>query len=272
MSKDDQEPQLIMPVTAPPKIVQRQVDDIKRGAAISQGGQATNMPVLEAFQAFLEQERRKGRAKLAMLTWTYLLLLVLICLGGYLGVSSLMNTMQDDLTDVQGTSISALNTVSNIAASSEIMENQLLSLKKELRNSQQEKQELIASLDSLKTAHESKVNELNDVLSTLEVENASLRQAVSSLETSVGQLGLGPEIRNSPAVMEAQQDTPASTTEPLVMVPRLPELDTLDPASTPVSRVSKPVRDAQSVELPVAVNTDQGESEVNLRIPEIILE
>ena len=195
--------------------------------AIDAGGKS--LPVLEAFQEFLEAERERTRKKMRALITSFVVLLLL--LAGTVGGLAyfLMNRVNDDLDDVRGRfgdlrKIS-LQTRNDAGKAMDMAKEETERLRKEMEQKRladvrAAEQRLSDQAKHTRTQMRELDRELarfDEVLRMLELENTTLRADLGTVESRVLTLASPPSARvtpSSPTTTVAFSITPRGADRP----------------------------------------------------------
>jgi hypothetical protein len=172
------------------------------GSIIRTGDEALDedMPVLNAFRQFLDQERRRARRQMIGLIALFTVLLLALAGGGAWYVRTLLRRMGDDienskirLAEEQLSTVSNLQTVARTA----------VSLKKDVMDTRKAS----VVLQEKVQAQSGELNKLLDTITTLEIQNSTLQRSMRLLDAK----------REKPAYRPDLE--PVAAPEPVIPVP-----------------------------------------------------
>jgi len=164
-------------------------------SALDAGGRS--LPVLEAFQEFLDAERARTRKKMMALTTSFVVLLVLLA-GAVGGLAYfLMNRVNDDMDDVRGRFGSlrqlSLQTRNDAGKAMDLARAEAQRLREDMERervagTEFATQQISKQADLTRTqmaALDQKLARLDEVLGMLELENTTLRTDLGTVESRV---------------------------------------------------------------------------------------
>lgn len=168
-----------------------------------------SLPVLEAFQQFLEAERHRTRNRMLMLTGFFVVLLLLI-LGGTLFTGMLLfqrvdrdvSAVREDLRDVRTQNHQAQGRSREAVAD---LARQADRLKASLVDERTRIADVSSRFDQREAVLQETLAEMREVLDMLQVENSSLKQDLGELE--------GKWSRLAAAELSAPQQPATATTQ-----------------------------------------------------------
>jgi len=212
--------------TLPPKVVKTKV--IKAGGAGGDGeglapfarhgslSHVRTLPVLAAFQDFLNTERKRSRRRLLALWAVFVVLFVLLAgsafVGGLLFYSRMSSDMLDVREDVAALEQRALDVKQRTEASLNGFAEETQTFRGEFERRTQAFSLEKAGLTDAVARTDKEMKSLRDALVRLEVENKILR---ADLERAGKALSAGIEdVRRTVAGQRAQSDEPTTDDEP----------------------------------------------------------
>jgi len=149
-----------------------------------------SLPVLEAFQEFLEVERAKTRRRLLVLSLSYLFLLAVIISGGLFGGMIVIRRFNANIQKVQDNFQLVQNDVSNLKAQalksradtdtlSARLSEEAIKIRTDLGSSSDEtKNKILSQVNT----HDDRISKMDDKLLSLQKENATLRNSLISMQ------------------------------------------------------------------------------------------
>jgi len=166
----------------PPKTVSVQLSRRQFGLAQT----PESLPVLEAFQQFLDAERRRARNRMIGLTAFFLVLLVAVLGAAFYVGMFFFNQMGQDVSGVQADVQSLKNTADAVREDNEARVAGLSGETRQLRERAEAGTEALSELririETGRTQFDEKLSGVQDIVSMLEVENASLKEELHNLD------------------------------------------------------------------------------------------
>lgn len=162
-----------------------------------------SLPVLEAFQAFLENERKKARRRMIALTAFALVVMAAAAGSGFLLV---YRQTQKTVTDVERINLRTEALAASVAATEKQKDDELKALESRYSDESRRIIEEYTALQDAQTALSGKVSDsssalesIEERLNRLETENEALRVQLASLV-----------VNTEPAPVSLRQEQPAS--------------------------------------------------------------
>lgn len=182
------------PLPLPPKSVQiearRRVEavDPRPGAP----GNLSGMPVLGAFQKFLEVERRKTRVRMMALTALFVVILIAVGIAGGLVVYWMAGDVDQEVMSVK-TQIDTVQAVSaKVQADSEARASaaarKASAIERELERERELRAKERVELETQVAHHKEKISALQESLQSVEGRNAKLSREFAAVQTALPQL------------------------------------------------------------------------------------
>lgn len=182
------------------QIERRQVAGIQRAPG--------SLPVLEAFQAFLENEQRKARRRMLAVTALAVLLLCAASGAGFMLVRQQLRQAAADFEAVGSRTDAIAETVDTLKRDQDA---ELLALENRFRD---ESNQIIAQYSSLQQEQQALADTINNSpLKTLEERFMRLETENEALQERLATLVMGGEPARTPAAAAPVED-PSSTTSP----------------------------------------------------------
>ena len=189
-----------MPDEMPPRILKQEFEQKDADAAhavttrgdLSPAAAVESLPVLEAFQTFLEEERRQARRRLAAICLAFLVLLVAVSASGvFLGWSYLVD-FREDFASVE-TRLSNFRDDSsavNVAVHEALTEvsKETKALKERFETGNDSLAAAQKDIDAIRSGFGSDVDSVRGVLDMLQAENTALRESIGDLRGELPQL------------------------------------------------------------------------------------
>jgi hypothetical protein len=197
------------------QIERRQVAGIQRAPG--------SLPVLEAFQAFLENEQRKARRRMLAVTAFAALLLCAVAGGGFVLVQQQLRRAAVDVAAVGTRTDAIAATIENLKRDQDA---ELLELENRFRD---ESSQIIAQYSSLQQAQQALAEKFNsDSLETLEARLLRLEAENETLQSRLASLTSGPIV-----TAPAEQVSPSAPQDE-----RLPDAVDTPPGPVTTAEVS----------------------------------
>ncbi len=144
------------------------------------------LPVLEAFQEFLAEERRLMRRRLRLLTAAFVAILLILTAAGIAGGVLISRTLRDRVEGVRREVSETVGETDRLNRNMRQTLSQVTDTADDLRtNMDREKRELLVLKSSLAKAvvgYTGEVGRLRDVLDAVKLENSSLRDQFAALK------------------------------------------------------------------------------------------
>lgn len=231
------------------------------GSIIRTGDEALDedMPVLNAFRQFLDQERRRARRQMIGLIALFSVLLLGLAGAGGWYVRTLLRRMGDDLETTKIRQEEArLATVSNL----QTVATTAISLKKDVIDTRKASVQLREKVQE----QSGELGKLLDTITTLEIQNSKLQRSVRMLDTDREEAPYRKELEPAAAPEpDLPELIPRMIAPPTAPDPVAPPPATVSPAGERITTPPpKPVERAPEVKPPRISETMSG---VPFRIP-----
>jgi hypothetical protein len=171
------------PPAVPPPLPEFSAQAVaRRPAAGIEAADGEPMPVLEAFQKFLDAERRRARNRMLMLSAAFAGVLLIVIAGGIAAALSLMRPMQAGLValrqDISGSERRAVRAARKVELAVEQAGQRDRRLREDLGRDRQSTAEAQAALKDQADAMKTDVDRTREMLRQLQADNLRLREEV----------------------------------------------------------------------------------------------
>ena len=187
--KDSQpipEPEVSL-VRMPPKMVRRHIEDVERGVVMPRPGEPGSLPVLEAFQEYLETERRQARGRLWALTFFYTAILLTLLAGGYFLTQSRLHDVDGDVSalgnELQALETSTAQTLNLISNMNARLSTQDVMFREAVHHDRGRLKDVQDRIGSMQGEYEAQIETMISQLEALKGKNAELGAAVGTFGT-----------------------------------------------------------------------------------------
>lgn len=137
-----------------------------------------SLPVLEAFQEFLDSEQRKMRRRMIGLSVFFTLIILLLVAGGIAGAFFFVNPMKNDVDGIRAT-IARLENDSN--SSKESTESTIAKLNDMIKTERSNLQSATSEIETKVDGYSSNLTEVKDLIEKLQSENTTLKSQLGSI-------------------------------------------------------------------------------------------
>ena len=177
---------------------------------------AESMPVLEAFQQFLDTERRRSRNRMLILSAVFSVVLLIVIAGGVAAALSYMRPVQAGLAELQqginGSERRASRAARRVDQAVEQLTLRERHLREEMGRDKQSIAEAQTSIRQQTDTLQAEMARTRDILRQLQQDNLRLREELRASPTGRGPVAVGP----GPTLGSLPPAAPAAATQPAV--------------------------------------------------------